>query len=415
MPVRTARTSIVRTLVLSCGLATLAPAALAQSFRGLGAAPDATGPVNVSGISGNGAVVFGTSSIDQSGYTWTAAAGGTWTTLTSPFHVGTLVGATADGTVIVGTDYHTTLSDSHAAHWGTNLFDEFIPIPSHSRTRGTGVSADGSVIVGASLGFNNLFSAATRWTNGFPEDLGGYDPTAGDTAVAQGVSADGAVSVGTIFISHVGSAVRWTAVGTAQFLDNTTESNATLASHDGSVVAGVVFFSDHNEAFRWTAAGLVPLGVLSGAFDSEPTAMTADGSMVVGNCDSDPPAPFIWHAGTMEDLTAHLTALGIDLTGWSLTDATGISADGSVLVGNGVHNGNNEPWLATLVPAPTCGSADFNGDGDVGTDADIEAFFACLAGTCCRTCGSADFNGDGDVGTDADIEAFFRVLAGGTC
>jgi hypothetical protein len=64
---------------------------------------------------------------------------------------------------------------------------------------------------------------------------------------------------------------------------------------------------------------------------------------------------------------------------------------------------------------PRCGSADFNGDGDSGTDADIEAFFACIAGSCCATCGSADFNGDGDVGTDVDIEAFFRVLAGGTC
>jgi hypothetical protein len=30
-------------------------------------------------------------------------------------------------------------------------------------------------------------------------------------------------------------------------------------------------------------------------------------------------------------------------------------------------------------------------------------------------CGSADFNGDGDIGTDADIEAFFRVLGGGHC
>ncbi len=30
-------------------------------------------------------------------------------------------------------------------------------------------------------------------------------------------------------------------------------------------------------------------------------------------------------------------------------------------------------------------------------------------------CGSADFDGDGDIGTDADIEAFFRVLAGGNC
>ncbi len=78
------------------------------------------------------------------------------------------------------------------------------------------------------------------------------------------------------------------------------------------------------------------------------------------------------------------------------------------------------PMLAIRVmPAliPPCGTADFDGDGDVGTDADIEAFFACLGGNCCATCfaGGADFDGDGDVGTDADIEAFFRVLAGGAC
>ncbi len=66
---------------------------------------------------------------------------------------------------------------------------------------------------------------------------------------------------------------------------------------------------------------------------------------------------------------------------------------------------------------PVCGTADFDGDGDTGTDADIEAFFACLAGNCCATCWhlGADFDADGDSGTDADIEAFFRVLAGGNC
>jgi hypothetical protein len=66
---------------------------------------------------------------------------------------------------------------------------------------------------------------------------------------------------------------------------------------------------------------------------------------------------------------------------------------------------------------PPCGTSDFNGDGDFGTDQDIEAFFACLAGNCCQTCfpNGSDFNGDSDYGTDADIEAFFRVLAGGNC
>jgi hypothetical protein len=66
---------------------------------------------------------------------------------------------------------------------------------------------------------------------------------------------------------------------------------------------------------------------------------------------------------------------------------------------------------------PPCQSADFDCDGDIGTDADIQAFFACIAGACppppCTS--TADFNGDGDIGTDADIESFFRVLAGGTC
>ena len=66
-------------------------------------------------------------------------------------------------------------------------------------------------------------------------------------------------------------------------------------------------------------------------------------------------------------------------------------------------------------PFPVCCNPDFNNDGDIGTDADIEAFFDCIAGNCCPTCGSADFNGDGDIATDADIEAFFRVLSGGPC
>jgi hypothetical protein len=74
-------------------------------------------------------------------------------------------------------------------------------------------------------------------------------------------------------------------------------------------------------------------------------------------------------------------------------------------------------WIAFASTPPACGIADFDCDGDTGTDADIEAFFRCIAGTCppppCTS--TADFNFDGDSATDADIEAFFRVLAGGSC
>lgn len=78
---------------------------------------------------------------------------------------------------------------------------------------------------------------------------------------------------------------------------------------------------------------------------------------------------------------------------------------------------NPTPGMPNSGGITNCGTSDFDGDGDSGTDRDIEAFFRCLAGNCCGGCWmlGADFNADGDSGTDADIEAFFRVLAGNPC
>jgi len=106
------------------------------------------------------------------------------------------------------------------------------------------------------------------------------------------------------------------------------------------------------------------------------------------------------------------TVLGTGLTGGSVLTGA-VLAGGDIVAGGTFTTAAGRPsaHFARLA-YPT---ADFNHDGDVATDQDIEAFFACLAGTCCPLCSSADFNGDGDVGTDADIESFFRVLAGGSC
>jgi len=75
------------------------------------------------------------------------------------------------------------------------------------------------------------------------------------------------------------------------------------------------------------------------------------------------------------------------------------------------------PHALVIAGVVACDSADFDCDKDTGTDADIEAFFRCVAGTCpvAPCTNSGDFNHDGDSGTDADIEAFFRVVAGGAC
>jgi hypothetical protein len=92
-----------------------------------------------------------------------------------------------------------------------------------------------------------------------------------------------------------------------------------------------------------------------------------------------------------------------------------VQSGGQAVSGYTILSGSGINWAGPVIPPLVCGTADFNNDGDTGTDADIEAFFACLGGNCCATCGTSDFNGDGDFGTDQDIEAFFRVLAGGEC
>jgi hypothetical protein len=137
-------------------------------------------------------------------------------------------------------------------------------------------------------------------------------------------------------------------------------------------------------------------------------------------------------------LTNRLSGYGIvrrvNFTGWLVgsSDTFGwfdqsnpntgtIANDASHRSGGGALGTNSRGTYLELV-AVGCGTgglccrSDFDADGAVGDDADIEAFFSCLAGNCCLECPpNADFNCDGDPGTDADIESFFRVLAGGAC
>jgi len=59
----------------------------------------------------------------------------------------------------------------------------------------------------------------------------------------------------------------------------------------------------------------------------------------------------------MVDLNIYLASLQLDLTGWTLTTANGVSADGRTIVGTGTHNGQTEAWVAqwsssTPLPLP---------------------------------------------------------------
>jgi hypothetical protein len=51
----------------------------------------------------------------------------------------------------------------------------------------------------------------------------------------------------------------------------------------------------------------------------------------------------------MFNLRDEFVALGLDLSGWTLTAATGVSDDGSVIVGRGINpSGDPEAWRAEV-------------------------------------------------------------------
>jgi hypothetical protein len=133
---------------------------------------------------------------------------------------------------------------------------------------------------------------------------------------------------------------------------------------------------------------MVGLGDLpGGAVLSAAYATTADGSVVVGSagiagsctpfgCQTAPRA-FIWDATNgLRDLNTVLTGLGLDLGGWVLREARGISADGRVIVGTGTNpDGNFEAWRVELTPPILRGDANCDGAVDF---FDIDPFLLAL-------------------------------------
>ena len=222
-------------------------------------------------------------------------------------------------------------------------------------SRATGVSADGSVVVGWQGYADTInFTDAFRWTrNGGKVALGlsSSTQTGYRFVYPSAVSADGAVIVGQRELWNtfgVVEAFAWTETGGMLGLGDLPDlpggnasfwSEAHDVSADGSVIVGKGngSFGGAAEAFRWTSAtGMVSLGDLPGdLFKSDATAVSADGSVVVGYGYSSNGGKEAFRWTSAEGMVG----LG-NLAGWTiptgnaiLSNAYAVSADGSVVVG----------------------------------------------------------------------------------
>lgn len=320
------------------------------------------------GVSPDGSVVVGAGTPDGRSYPDEACRweDGVLTGLgdlsggTLSYSISEAYAASTDGSVIVGNSIHEP--GAEAFRWendvmvGLGDFDGGIFF-----SWATDVSADGSVVVG--FGNRADREKAFRWTHaeGLVPILHA-NPDA--KTFAEAVSRDGSVVVGSYSLGGSGGAFRWTAEDGFIVLEDLPGgipfTKAFDISADGSVIVGVASSARGLEAARWTdAEGLVSLGDLEGGdFFSLAYAVSADGSVIVGRGTIEFSMPvargdtFIWDAEHgMRDLREVLiNDFGLDLTGWRLTTATGISDDGGTIVGWGKNpDGQTEGWVVRIV------------------------------------------------------------------
>jgi len=338
----------------------LASSTLARTpgFWSLGDLPGGEFDSWAEGVSADGSVVVGHSrtASGTEAFRWTLADGmvglgrlpgsadGTWA-----------YGVSGDSTVVIGVD---SANAYQSFRWTASEGMVTLNHPPGIPTSGArAASWDGSVIVGEGNLWGNR--KAYRWSAGGGPmvDLGnlpGY-PQIG----AFGVSGDGRIVVGGSYQYPKGEAFYWTEqtglVGLGDLPGGLSRSFAYAISSDGTVIVGQSDSASGPEAFRWTKeGGMQGLGDLPGGyFDSLAFDTSADGSVVVGTADSYGNA-FIWEEGKgMRSVYSVLTQeCGLQLPGWSLKRAYGVSDDGCVIVGVGVHApGVYEAWLA-VTPEP---------------------------------------------------------------
>jgi len=251
---------------------------------------------------------------------WLGTLGGDWSWAS---------GVSADGSVVVGVADNAA-GQYRAFRWTAAGGMQDLGTLGGRWSEARGISADGSVVVGWADNAAGQYHAL-RWTAGRGMQNLGTLPGGGGSK-AWDVSADGSVVVGWAWnAAGKGRAFRWTEAGGMQDL-GTLGGDGSLAygvSADGSVVVGWAYnAAGQGRAFRWTATGgMQDLGTLGGD-RSEASGVSADGSVVVGVAwnDAGDRRAFRWtEAGGMQDLGT--------LPGGGWSEAFGVSADGSVVVG----------------------------------------------------------------------------------
>jgi len=318
-------------------------------------------------VSDNGSIVAGQIVSTQSGVTTSAYR---WAQGGGSMAINTTGGASAlsaDGAVLTGFG-----GNSIAWRWTAETGVQGLGVlPGSTTSQSEAISSDGETIVGSSGNDAFRWTAATGMTSiGIGRATGVADNGAivGYANFGPGVNASGFI---------------WTAaagqVAITSLAGPTGTSEANAVSDDGVFVVGRTSMpSGGIQGYIWTeAGGMINLGAFDGQTFGNALDVSNDGSRIVGNAQGNTGLrATVWSPDSgWQDLTYVLTASGLNLSGWVLNVAYGISDDGRFVVGYGTHNGLNQAFQAELptsipqvqnpytIPEPSVGFAALAGVG----------------------------------------------------
>lgn len=318
-------------------------------------------------INADGSVIAGTLNLNAQNQAFQWLAGG------SPTGIGTLNAASCgsnayskgfaispDGSTIVGISASNVFCNGEAFSWTSSggmkaLGCPVSPVSLCFQNAANGVSANGAVVVGTSLQSGSLASAAWSYANGsYNCFLGSCAIGATSTAGANAVTPDGSVIVG-------------------QTNPATNQPGAT------------------NQGFVAKNGNVTLVGQLPGGNSSTLVAVSGNGSIAVGNAydNTEHQAAVLWTPSLgLQRVDTLLAAAGVAVVkDWTLSAATGISADGTVIVGIGVFGNETNGWIAVLpssflVPPQTLSvsvtgsGAVTSGDGGINCGSTCSAVYA---------------------------------------
>lgn len=328
----------------------------------------------VTAISGDGSTVVGaflttTQSVDPSpmAFRWTQSGGAV--------PLGPVPGAassyansvSSDGNV-VAVNARESAGLAHSWTAGTGGYQLLPPVPIlYSESRVAAVSGDGQAFVGISFGQDSSVDwlTSTRWIGGVPSALSAPGPDCGqvagpdDSQFPSACNADGSVIVGRYCYQYPGIfEAGWRAL---PLPSGSTSGDALAVSADGTTVVGWVGDLFSARVGVWRSGQFRSDQLFGHPVTGKALSVSPQGDAIAGSTNTFGSfgEAILWsNRFGWRNVKQHLESQGVDLTGWELTEAVGVTIANTaiIVVGNGVYEGHARGWIARLC-------ADSDGDG----------------------------------------------------